>query len=257
MAKKKVWTESAVFNQLRHVWPDGAYVRLPQVRNGTGVARAKTRTADAMIASCWPSRGLWLAGVEIKVSLQDWKKELANPDKADEIGKYCDYWYAAAPAGVIPHEQVPETWGLVEVTGSTAKIVKSAARREDPKTVDRLLMCSILRSADKLMITRDAAKAEQEAAVAKASEGQERFKNNDYELKRLREQVQNFEELSGVKIEERWSFGNVAKALKVIQDAGDPARALKNLKSQAETVVRVSKKIEELLVEMVEDLSDA
>lgn len=45
-----------------------SYAMLTQVRNGTGMSR-NARTADAMFMSLWPSRGIYLAGIEVKVSI--------------------------------------------------------------------------------------------------------------------------------------------------------------------------------------------
>ena len=47
-------------------------------------------SGDAVIMSLWPSRGLELHGVEIKVSRADWKREAADPAKAEAIAAYCD-----------------------------------------------------------------------------------------------------------------------------------------------------------------------
>jgi hypothetical protein len=148
------WTESRVFEQLKHIFPSPAYVRLPQVRNGTGYARSTTRTADAIIVSAWPSRGLWMAGVEIKVTRSDWKKELAHPDKADGIQRYCHHWYVACPKGLIDEAMVPKTWGLIEVNGTTAEIARQAPELT-PRPVDLLLVCSILRAAQDVMVSKD------------------------------------------------------------------------------------------------------
>ena len=90
------WTEGRVFGLLKGPFPDGAFLRLPQVRNGTGFQRS-TRTADALIVSCWPSRGLWFAGVEIKVSLSDWKRELCKPEKSASIQKWCNTGMSPRP----------------------------------------------------------------------------------------------------------------------------------------------------------------
>jgi hypothetical protein len=46
--------------------------------------------------SLWPSRGIELHGIEIKVSRNDWLKELGDPAKADEIARFCDRWWVAA-----------------------------------------------------------------------------------------------------------------------------------------------------------------
>lgn len=247
------WTEHRVFEQLRHVWPSPAHVRLPQVRNGTGYARRKTRTADAVIASTWPSRGLWLAGVEIKVSRSDWKGELANPDKAAAIGDYCPFWYIAAPAGIVPVAEVPETWGLVEVTARSATIVKQAPRREHQQP-DILLVCSILRAAEAAMVPAAAVSDQVQQQMAEIRDSLTR--QAEREATELRDRIQRFEQNSGVHID-RWEFGQVARAVKIIQEAGSPYNALKQLRGQSEIVIQFAERLNELIAELPTEGADA
>lgn len=60
-----------------------------EVGNATGFNAR--RHADAVAMNMYPSRGLVLHGFEFKASKSDWKRELANPQKAEEIAQYCDY----------------------------------------------------------------------------------------------------------------------------------------------------------------------
>jgi hypothetical protein len=55
-----------IFASLKAVFPHPAHTLLSNVRNGTGFSRSP-RTADAIVVSTFPSRGLWLAGVETKL----------------------------------------------------------------------------------------------------------------------------------------------------------------------------------------------
>ena len=58
----------------------------------------------------WPSRGLYIAGVEIKVSRADWLKERKDPGKSVSIQRFCKYWYVAAPAGIVPVADDEDDW---------------------------------------------------------------------------------------------------------------------------------------------------
>ncbi len=216
MSKENRWTETRVFNQLRHIWPSPAYTRIPQVRNGTGYSRGKTRTADAIVVSTWPSRGLWMAGVEIKVSVADWKKELAHPEKANAIQQYCHHWYVAVPRGLIDVAVVPETWGLVEVDGTTAEISKAAPRLE-AKPIDLLLLCSILRTVEEVTTATGLVEEMIAERVEKVMEGETTRQN--YEFKALQESVAAFEESSGVQIGARWDAGNIGAAVAFVRKA--------------------------------------
>lgn len=107
----------------------GAYEMLREVRNATGY-RDEMRSADALVISCWPSRGVWFGGVEVKVSRSDWTRELDDPAKSHAIQRWCSYWWIATPAGIVKPGELPEKWGHIEVTESTARVVAIAPRLE-------------------------------------------------------------------------------------------------------------------------------
>jgi hypothetical protein len=67
-----------VIAALRKKYPAAAWAFLEQVANGTGYAK-KYRWADALAMGLWPSRGMELHGIEVKVSRSDWLRELENP----------------------------------------------------------------------------------------------------------------------------------------------------------------------------------
>jgi len=250
MAKQpRYWSETAVYERLRHVFPSPAYVTLPQVRNGTGYARAQTRTADAVIASVWPSRGLWLAGVEIKVSRSDWKKELAHAEKSVGIQKYCKYWYVAAPSGVVPVNELPETWGLIDVKDSTAAIVKSAPelKAEPP---DLLLLCSILRAVAECTVPADAVKEQISERIESARKTWEA--QAGIERDHLKKAVEEFEAASGIKISDRWYNREIGAAVEFVRNTGiiNAVNIADDLRKRAEVV---AKKLEEAIAELQSD----
>lgn len=126
-----------------------AHVMLREVRNATG-GTANERYADAIVASVWPSRGLWIAGIEVKVSKSDWKAELRNPAKSSSIQRFCDYWYVAVPDGLVSIDELPETWGLVTVKERAGKLSGKIVRRApklDPEPLSMVFVASILRNA--------------------------------------------------------------------------------------------------------------
>jgi hypothetical protein len=57
-----------------------AWALFGNVRNTTGSGSRQERYADGIAVSLWPSRGLEIHGIEIKVDRQDWKRELADPE---------------------------------------------------------------------------------------------------------------------------------------------------------------------------------
>ncbi len=226
------WTEAVVFELLKGPFPDGAYVRVPQVRNGTGFTQ-RTRTADALIVSCWPSRGLWFAGVEIKVSPSDWKRELASPAKSHAIQQWCNYWYVACPRGIVPIGELPPTWGLIECDARGCKITKPAPKLK-PKPPDAAFICAVLRQATSGMVPA----GEVEAQVAKRAEDLGEWKHK--ELTRLQEAVAEFRKVTSINIHDTWHFGDIAAAIKLVQKTrgGGITQLAERLKEEAARMVR-------------------
>ncbi len=241
------WTEPKVFEAIRKVFPPPAFVLLPQVRNGTGYERSP-RTADAVAISTWPSRGLYLAGIEIKVTLSDWRRELANAQKAHDIAKYCRYWYVAAPAGVIPVGEVPETWGLVECNGKSVKIVKPAVKVE-PQPIDILLLASILRAAAADSVPRHHVAAQISAEVKARVEAVQ--KTADYDLERMRNKIAQFEEASGVKLG-NWQEKQIGEAVKMVM-AGDHLQLNRQLQSIGQIAERILEVVRNAMGEKVSE----
>lgn len=213
---KERWTESRVAELLEKRFPTGAYVFLRQVRNGTGFKRSTVRTADAFAVSCYPSRGLHFTGIEIKVSYADWRKELAAPDKADDLQRFCKYWYVAAPKGVIPLAEVPDNWGLIECE-ATRTIATKDAPALNPIPPDMLLICSMLRNSSGATVPVAEVNARIEAAKTQAV-GMHRSRT-EQELNQLKQSVADFEKSSGVKID-RWYGGSIGDAVRFVQETG-------------------------------------
>lgn len=116
-----------------------------EVANATGAGGH--RYADAIAMGLWPSRGLHIHGYELKVSRSDWRKELINPSKADEIGKYCDYWWVVTPPDIVKEGELPETWGHYEaIDGKLVKKV-AATKNEFVAPLTRPFLAALLRRA--------------------------------------------------------------------------------------------------------------
>ncbi len=218
MAKQvtKKWTENDVAGMVAKKFPSPAYAFLTQVRNGTGHERRRNRTAYAVAVSCYPSRGLYAVGIEIKVSKSDWRKELADPQKSSDIQQYCRYWYVAAPKGIVPLGEVPDNWGLIECDRSS-KIVKAAPRLEE-KPMDTLMACSVIRNCNKIMVP--AAEVQQ-----RVRERLEEVRANERslvqrEISELQATISAFEEASGVSLAKRWDSGYIGRAVKFIRECG-------------------------------------
>jgi hypothetical protein len=143
VSKPTEWSADRVHAALRKgPLREPAHAWLHEVGNATG-ARCE-RHADALVVSLWPSRGIWLAGVETKVSRSDWKRELDDPAKSHEIQRYCDYWWVAAPEGVVELSEVPERWGLYVVTPKRVVVAKPAPKLE-PEPLRATFVAAVMR----------------------------------------------------------------------------------------------------------------
>lgn len=133
----------------------GEHAFLVQVRNAAGFDA--NRSFDAVAMNLWPSRGLTIEVFEIKVSRSDWLRELKKPDKAEDACQVADRFTIVAPAGCVKDDELPPTWGLIEVhgDGTDAKPWKLRSKTTGPLLRDdtrsallpRGLVVGMLRSA--------------------------------------------------------------------------------------------------------------
>lgn len=204
---------------------------LTQVRNGTGFSRKTVRTADAVAMGTWPSRGIHLHGIEVKVDYQDLKREIANPEKAEDIAKYCHFWWLAVThEKVAPLAEVPAGWGLLIVHESDDKLyVAKQAEKLNPIPPDHLLLASLMRKMaeeyvhiDSLKDWRNEQRRELEAIATRNSKSMHDTAINA--LKTNRELMARIEKRLGCRLDE-WNLANFEKdyalAMK-IRESGKP-----------------------------------
>jgi hypothetical protein len=158
---------------MRRYYSAPEWAILFEVADATGARH--TRFADAIAMSLWPSRGLSLHGLEIKVYRHDWLREKSNPAKAEPIACRCDYWWVIAPPDVVETPEVPENWGYIVVEESGAlSFVKPAAKIE-AQPIDRAFMASLMRSMGKADVGEIGKLVEQRVAELRAQD-EERIK---------------------------------------------------------------------------------
>jgi len=145
-AEKKKPVPASVWSALRKRFPSPEWAYFEEVRNGTGFSRRQDRTADALAFGLWPSRGLELHGIEVKVHRSDWLREKKDPDKAEEISRFCDRWWLVTDADVAHLEEIPVSWGWLEFDGKRLKERKAAPERQ-ALPLDRPMIAAILRRA--------------------------------------------------------------------------------------------------------------
>lgn len=247
-------TEGDVYDAIRKKGPirEPAHVWIRNVRNRTGYS-GEERYADALVVSVWPSRGIWFGGVEIKVSRNDWRRELDQPEKSAAIQKFCTHWWVAAPDGVVKPEEVPATWGHLAV-GKKVVAAKAAPALE-PEAPTCAFVASILRnmagteerlrSEIRGVISGERARdplqervwdLQEKVRVAERERDslKQQLGYKEADLAALRENVKAFEEAAGVKLHEieMWRgtagvsrIGETFKAARVMAEARPAALA--------------------------------
>jgi hypothetical protein len=146
-----------------------------EVAQGTG-SHAR-RHLDAIAMELWPSRGLALNGIEIKVNLYDWRREKANPAKAEEIARFCDFFWIAAPKGVIPLEELPSAWGLLEVQEDGTVRQGKAAAKQEAQPVTKMFLAAMMRAAGRAPETEEIEAVIQERTKALEADFKVRLDN--------------------------------------------------------------------------------
>jgi len=121
-----------------------------ELRDSTGFGQS--RTIDVATFNMWKSGRYARIAYEIKVSRNDFLRELDQPEKHAWVEDHFHETYFAAPAGLIKPEEVPAHWGLLEVfrrakTGVLTTRRKVRAKRRAPKDPGIGLTMSILRRA--------------------------------------------------------------------------------------------------------------
>lgn len=107
------------------------------------------RHIDAIGMDLWPSHGLGIYAIEIKVSRSDWRRELQQPEKAEELARFADYFVVAAPKGVIPQSELPAAWGLYELHDDGKLVIARHATTTKAEPVTREFMAAVLRGANR------------------------------------------------------------------------------------------------------------
>lgn len=234
-------TERELFEALRVLYPPNEFALLPQVANGTG--SHVRRHADAFAISLWPSRGITFEGFELKCSRGDWLRELALPEKADAVAKFCDYWsLVCSDASVIADGELPDTWGLIVSDGAKLKRVKKPKKLE-ASPVTRTFVAALARAMQK----NDPSKEALEKAF---HDGQAASENG-----RAQAQIDAFEAASGVKIDDwRHDPKEVGAAVRAVL-AGDDA-AVKKMSHLRDVAAGIVKYLEKTLGEKAKPKED-
>ena len=243
-------TAATIRAAMAKTWAAPEYALLWEVSDATGTRG--TRSADALIMSLWPSRGLELHGIEIKVSRSDWKREAANPKKAETIAAYCDRWWIHTGPNVI-HDlaEVPLNWGWREFDGSRWK-TKREAGKVDAKPCDRAFLAALLRRSDEAL--RAIAEREVGATLQRERDAIQKrvddgVAHRTRRVEELQEMVGSFEKASGISMRDYMGAEDateIGALVKAVRESGVQAK-YSALSQVLLTLRRSAEKIEEAL----------
>jgi len=109
---------------------DGVCCRTPEFRE-----------IDLWALQSRPKLGMPAHSFEIKVSRPDWLHELRNPSKSEFALRISNYFWLAAPKGVVKKHELPMGDGLIEVSedGYCEKVVKASRREKQNPTWEIVL----------------------------------------------------------------------------------------------------------------------
>ena len=158
------------------------------------------RRIDALAIGCWPSRGLYVHAIEIKVSRADLKRELLQPEKAEAIAVHCDEFYIAAPSGVVANvDDLPAEWGLLEVRGDKTFKVRPGKRRKKKhlNTMPREFFAAVVRAvveqqSDEKVMARACDVARNEGYKAGMGHSEKSMKSLEEEAEELRKKLRAY-----------------------------------------------------------------
>lgn len=206
-----------------------------EVSQSTGASSG--RRADAVVMNIWPSKAFQLHVFEVKVSRSDFKNELADLTKWKAVGRFSDFFWLACPVGLVDMAEVPEEWGLMELTKGGLRIKKQAPART-PDDLDRGFAASLLRAGRDLTEEHISQIADERAAAKVARTQEMERKRFDQQIERANARAdqleawkRDFEAAHGIAINIHISPEQMAARIKFAQSL-DTGR-LKTTASQA------------------------
>lgn len=233
-----------ILDIIRGRFPEKEYALMQEVRDAAGFGAS--RSADYIALNLWPSRGLHLHGIEQKSFRSDWTKELKQPEKADAIFKYCDYWWLfTTDENVAKIEEMPAQWGWIHIHKGKVKTMKEAPKLS-PCVMDRgFLACMMKRAVNKDGYILQSSIQEKIKEVQAIAENARHYKFDELS-KRFNELQQNvieFQKFTGIDVltQERWrkpDYEKIGQAVKLISSGGvaDYYEKLNHLHESANTI---------------------
>jgi len=176
-------------------------------------------------------------GFEVKASRSDWLNELKNGQKADDLAKYCDYWYlVVGDKDFVKEGELPKTWGLIAPSGSGMSVIVEAKElNADP--IDHLFLAALFRNISDKMIPEDIFKSRVKGAV----DHQIKFYKDENE--KYKKILQVLDDVSGIRID-TWTADEklyeIGKSIKLVYTGKHKkvGEYLKKLREKSENITK-------------------
>lgn len=246
-------TEASLTQAIMVRWPmtirQPRYVAAIQVNNGAGFAYR--RTLDVIVFDTWPSAGLKLHGLEIKISKHDLRRELQNTQKFADWEDHLDQFSIVAPKGLVDLKLLPPKWGLYvndDKSGLRARrkpLMLHAGKRPQ---MSRSIAAAFVRALVDRSLSSEALSAEFTRGYDRGKDDAEykgrADKNRVTELERA---INEFEDASGVRIS-TWQGDKIGEAVKLITDGGIGRRIRysPNIRTLAEQLLKLADELDSL-----------
>jgi hypothetical protein len=246
-------TEASLTQAIMVRWPmtirQPRYVAAIQVNNGAGFSYR--RTLDVVVFDTWPSAGLKLHGLEIKISKQDLRRELQDTQKFADWEDHLDQFSIVAPKGLVDLKLLPPKWGLYvddEKSGLRARrkpLMLHAGKRPQ---MSRSIAAAFVRAlVDRSLST--------EALSAEFTRGYERGKDDtEYEgrtdknrVTELERAINEFKDASGIQIS-TWQGDKIGEAVKMVMGGGIKRRIsyAPNVRTLGEQLLQLADELDSL-----------
>lgn len=246
-------TEATLTKAIHRTWPYSdmrpRYVVAVQVNNGAGYAYG--RTLDAIVFDTWPSGGLTLHGLEIKVTKGDLRRELQNTKKYADFSQHLDYFSIVAPRGVVDLKLLPPKWGLFQPTDDgklRARRKPLSIHADDRTTLSRSMSAAFVRA----LVSRSLSSEATAAAYTRGEEsakqrGEWEVEDITKKLESLKQSISEFETASGVKITS-WNGGKIGEAVTLVLAGGfeERIRYAGNIRNLGEKIIRLADELDAL-----------
>lgn len=240
----------SIYELLRTKYAAPEWALMEEVAPKTG---GGTRYADAVAVNLWQSRGHAVNGFEVKVSRSDWLRELKQPEKADPVMRYCDYWWLVSEKGVVKPGELPINWGHMERSGNSLRVATAAPKLE-AQPLTREFFASLMRRGHEQLesiASKQWANKHAEMLRVQQAEIADRVRYATRDAEALREQVRKFEAATGITISQYSSpIPMVALAKRLANLQGfDSSGALGRLQHLSDQLEDASSKLRAALTE--------